>query len=100
MDDIRFIVIYRWRVHEDRDAEFRLAWTQLTAAMREYRGSHGSRLTRDESGIYVAIASWPSRDAWSATEPTIPNEDLYLTAFRAAIKQSFPTETLTLEIDG
>jgi hypothetical protein len=100
MDETKFVVIYRWSVHEDRDAEFRAAWAHLTAAMRTYRGSHGSRLTRNETGTYVAIASWPSREAWAATEPPIPDEDLYLTAFRAAIKQSFPTETLTLEIDG
>ncbi len=100
MQETKFVVIYRWRVLEERDAEFRTAWTQLTTAMRTYRRSHGSRLMRDASGIYVAIASWPSREAWAATEPPIPHEDEYLATFRAALVESFPTETFTLEIDG
>jgi quinol monooxygenase YgiN len=100
VQETKFVVIYRWRVLEERDAEFRTAWLHLTTAMRAYRGSHGSRLMRDASGIYVAIASWPSREAWAATEPPIPHEDAYLATFRAALVESYPIETFTVQIDG
>jgi hypothetical protein len=55
---------------------------------------------RDATGNYVAIASWPSREAWAATEPPIPHEDAYLATFRAALVESYTFETFTVEIDG
>jgi len=100
MDETRFIAIYRWRVRPGLDEQFRSAWLQLTHSIRSYRGSHGSRLTRDAAGTYVAIAFWPSREAWAATEPAFPDEEVLLAQLRSAVSEAFPAELLNVEIDG
>lgn len=94
-----FVAIYRWRVHERRDAQFRQAWPQLTENIHTLRGSRGSRLHRDENGIYVAIALWPSRDLWEATTPELSDEGQWMGLLRESIAESFPFQLLTVVED-
>lgn len=59
-----FVVIYRWRVHEDRETEFEQAWAELTELYKQLRGGLGSRLHRTDEGLYVAYAQWPDRETY------------------------------------
>jgi len=94
-----FVAIYRWRVHPEKDVQFRHAWHRLTWSIREFRGSHGSRLLCDETGSYVAIALWPSRESWEATTPPLPDEDELMGLLRESITESFPPQLLTVADD-
>ena len=94
-----FVAIYRWRVHPEKDVQFRHAWHRLTWSIREFRGSHGARLLCDETGSYVAIALWPSRESWEATTPPLPDEDELMGLLRESIAESFPPQLLTVADD-
>jgi len=89
-----FVAIYRWRIAPEKEQQFREAWRAMTEGIHAHRGSHGSRLHRDANGCFVAIALWPSREAWEATDPDIPNADELRARMRESIVETFPTETL------
>jgi hypothetical protein len=59
-----FIVIYRWKLKEGSDSEFKEAWRRATQAIYAERGSLGSQLMRATDGTYYAVARWPNRDQW------------------------------------
>jgi len=69
------IALYRWRVEAEHEAAFRQNWGQATLRARKL-GGHGSCLTRDQDGSFVAIALWPSEaaryEAFAAMEHTPP----------------------------
>lgn len=94
-----FLVIYRWRIVAGRDAQFRVAWRRLTDDIFAVRGSYGSRLAQTDDGSYVGIAAWPSREAWAATDPPLPNEEQMMASLRESIASSEPPETMT-SLDG
>lgn len=54
-------VIYRWRVKEKHEAEFKRRWHEITQDIVQHHGGGGSRLHRTESGEWVAYARWPSK---------------------------------------
>lgn len=56
-----FAVIYRWRVDEKDEEEFRRRWHEITADIVAHHGGGGSRLHRAENGDWVAYARWPSK---------------------------------------
>ena len=56
-----FVVIYRWRLHPEREQDFVTNWQRITLGGRA-GGSGGSSLFRNAQGIWVAIARWPSRE--------------------------------------
>src|SRR5271165_2862686 len=89
-----FTVIYRWRVKPDRQAEFRLVWHRRTERIRRERGSYGSRLHQEPYGAYCAIALWPSRRLWEATEPPLTDDAEDAATFRATILEALPTLTM------
>jgi heme-degrading monooxygenase HmoA len=97
--DVAFVAIYRWRIAPEKEQQFCEAWRAMTEAIHAHRGSHGSRLHRDENGCFVAIALWPSREAWEATVPDIPNADEHRARMRDSIVETFPTETLNVVDD-
>lgn len=57
-----FVVIYRWRLHPEREHDFVAHWQRITVSGR-IGGSGGSSLFRNAQGVWVAIARWPSREA-------------------------------------
>jgi heme-degrading monooxygenase HmoA len=59
-----FVALYRWRVRPEREPDFRRAWRRLTEVIRARCGSGGSALFREPDGTFVALARWPSREAW------------------------------------
>ena len=67
-----FVVVYRWRCLPEHEAAFRLAWAEMTVAIREQCGSLGSRLHRADDGDLVAYAQWPSREQWESSTATGP----------------------------
>lgn len=59
-----FNVIYRWRIHGDKENQFEVAWAEVTHLFRTHRGALGSRLHRCSDGTYLAYAQWPDQRAW------------------------------------
>ena len=66
IDGLGFCVIYRARVHPDKEAKYVAAWSRLTRLLRSERGALGSRLHRGNDGLWYAYAQWPSAEARSA----------------------------------
>jgi quinol monooxygenase YgiN len=63
-----FVVLYRWKVKPEHEAEFIEAWSHLTAEILSRQGSLGSRLHRSDDGLFVAYAQWPSREVWERSK--------------------------------
>jgi heme-degrading monooxygenase HmoA len=61
---IGFVVIYRWRLHPGKEAQFRRAWERATPLLMRLHGALGSRLHQAEDGTWIAYAQWPSKAAW------------------------------------
>lgn len=59
-----FAVVYRWKVSESKEAQFRAAWEEVTKAIIEFDGGLGSRLHKASDGTWLAYAQWPSRERW------------------------------------
>ena len=57
-----FIILYRWRIKPEKEAQFVEAWSEITAFYRENCDSLGSRLHRGDDGIFYAYAQWKSRE--------------------------------------
>jgi hypothetical protein len=65
IDGLGFCVIYRARVHPDKEAKYIAAWSTLTSLIRAQRGGLGSRLHKGTDGIWYAYAQWESAQARS-----------------------------------
>ncbi len=59
-----FVVIYRWKLKDGKESDFKDAWRRATEAIYRRRGSLGSQLMKAGDGTYYAIARWPDRDLW------------------------------------
>ena len=66
IDGLGFCVLYRARVHPEKEAKYVTAWSRLTMRLRAERGALGSRLHRGNDGLWYAYAQWPSADARTA----------------------------------
>lgn len=58
-----FAVLYRWRLHAGREAQFIEAWSQVSELLLQQRGSLGSRLHKGSDGLWYSYAQWPSAAA-------------------------------------
>ncbi len=67
-----FAVIYRFKVKESLEADFTDAWKELTQLIYEHEGSLGSRLHRQQDGIFLAYAQWPDRPTWKNSGKNLP----------------------------
>lgn len=61
---VGFVVIYRWRVHADKEKQFQEIWSRNTPKIVERCGGMGSRLHKAEDGTWLAYAQWPDRATW------------------------------------
>lgn len=56
-------VLYRWRLHPGKEAQFVSAWSRISELLLLERGSLGSRLHRGPDNIWYSYAQWPSAEA-------------------------------------
>lgn len=63
LEGLGFCMIYRARVHPDKEAKYIAAWSRLTSRIRSERGGLGSRLHKGDDGLWYAYAQWPSEQA-------------------------------------
>ncbi|MEN1961441.1 antibiotic biosynthesis monooxygenase [Luteimonas sp. MJ246] len=63
MNDSRFVVLYRWRLHPGSENSFVQAWSRVSDLLRSERGSLGSRLHQGSDGLWYGYAQWPSAKA-------------------------------------
>jgi len=89
-----FTVIYRWRVKPEFEADFLGAWHRRTEKILAVRGSCGSRLHTEADGTYCAIALWPSKAAWEAKEPPLPDDEADAATFKDAVTEWLPALTM------
>ena len=58
-----FIVLYRWRIKPEKEAQFIKSWSEITDYFLKNWDSLGSRLHRGNDGLFYAYAQWKSADA-------------------------------------
>ena len=93
-----FIVLYRWRIKPEKEAQFIEAWSEITAYYRETFDSLGSRLHRGNDGLFYAYAQWKSieqRENAFANSPKLKAGE----KMREAIEESFPEVRLEMLAD-
>ncbi|MFB0629646.1 GNAT family N-acetyltransferase [Streptomyces sp. AB3(2024)] len=90
-----FAVVYRWRLHEGKEQQFKDGWRRVTAAIHARCGSYGSRLHRADDGTWVAYARWPDAESRERCEVPDPQG---VAMMSGAIAERFP-ETRLLIVD-
>ncbi len=55
-----FVILYRWRVKSEKEAQFIEAWSEITKYYLKNFRSKGSRLHRGDDEIFYAYAQWNS----------------------------------------
>ena len=88
--EVGFAVIYRWRLHPDREDQFRRAWEIVTLALKKERGALGSRLHLASDGIWVAYAQWPDQASWERSRELGPLDSAVAAQMQEAIEESLP----------
>jgi hypothetical protein len=84
-----FTVLYRWVLRPGMEQQFIDAWSRVTLALRQERGSLGSRLHRGPDGLWYGYAQWPNVQAReSAFERPVDPEARQL--MRAAVQEELP----------
>ncbi len=91
-----FAVIYSFSVHEGMEDRFESAWSALTRFIRAHEGSHGSRLHKAGSRLYIAYAFWPDRETWSRAR-TVSREEGE--KFREAMRDTCAHMETVYELD-
>ena len=87
---IGFVVLYSWKLHPTKEAQFQEAWNQLTEVLHVQYGVLGSRLHRADNGTWVAYNQWPDRDTWERSRASPPQEQVVFARLREAIAMEFP----------
>lgn len=90
VEGLGFCVIYRARVHPDKEAQYVAAWSALTALIRAERGGLGSRLHRGHDGLWYAYAQWASAQARDAAFKLPSVDPAASAAMRDAVIEFYP----------
>jgi quinol monooxygenase YgiN len=85
-----FCVIYRARIHSDKEARYVAAWSRLTELLRRNHGALGSRLHRGDDGIWYAYAQWASAEARTAAFAHRPIDAEAEQTVRECVAEYFP----------
>ena len=97
--NVGFIVIYRWRLHPEKEAQFQQVWSRNTPLIIERCGGLGSRLHKAEDGTWLAYAQWPDKATWERSY-AVPEWDAEGSKlFLEAILESFPRILLEPQAD-
>lgn len=94
-----FAVIYRWRIHVDREGDFVAAWSRITGLLKSERGSLGARLHRGRDGIWYSYAQWPTEAARADAFSLGPVDEAAQAVMKDAIAESFPEILLEPVVD-
>ncbi len=89
-----FAVLYRWRVHPEREQAFVAAWTRISELYLSERGSLGSRLHRGSDGLWYSYAQWPSSEAREKAFAAGTADPQALEQLRSAIIEFLPEVSL------
>lgn len=85
-----FCVLYRARIHLDKEAAYIAAWSRLTGLLRKEHGALGSRLHHGSDGIWYAYAQWPSAQARAEAFSRGPIDAVAEQTVRECISEYFP----------
>src|SRR5688572_5467611 len=85
-----FCVIYRARIHPEKETVYVAAWSHLTELLRTKHGALGSRLHRGTDGIWYAYAQWPSAQARAKAFSCAPIDAAAEQTVRECISEYFP----------
>lgn len=88
------VVLYRWRLHPEREDSFIDAWSRVTELLRSHCGSLGSRLHRGSDGLWYGYAQWPdaATKQQAFARPVDPAAGAQM---RAAIAETLPEVVLS-----
>lgn len=84
------VVLYRWKIKEGREAEFREGWRRLTLEIRNERSGWGSRLHKAEDETWIAYAQWKDRETWTAAQSMTFVDQAAATMIRESVETRFP----------
>jgi len=95
-----FVVLYRWRIKKEREAEFRAAWARATERIVARYGALGSRLHQVDDGSWLAYAQWPDRESWMRMRSSPPAAPEEFAQMRAAEESpgAYPVPFLTMTV--
>ncbi|MEN3334618.1 MAG: hypothetical protein V7641_3983 [Blastocatellia bacterium] len=95
-----FVVIYRWKIKQGMEEQFRAAWSKATQAIVLRYGALGSRLHQADDGSWLAYAQWPNRAQWEAMRAGLPADAEASAIMRDCIDPSdeFPTPLFCLTV--
>ena len=89
-----FAVLYRWRLHPEKEAQFIQAWSRVSYLLLHERGSLGSRLHRGEDNIWYSYAQWPSEEHRNKSRSLPPVDPEAGERMNQAIAESLPDVVL------
>ena len=93
-----FVILYRWRINPEKEAQFVEGWSEITDYYRENFDSLGSRLHRGDDGIFYAYAQWKSAEQRESAFQNSPKSEAGK-LMREAIEESFPEVRLEILSD-
>ncbi|HNQ12968.1 MAG TPA: antibiotic biosynthesis monooxygenase [Bacteroidia bacterium] len=67
-----FAIVYSFRVKVGCESTFIDSWKNLTQLIKTHEGSYGSKLHKDETGLYIAYALWPDKSTWEHSGNRLP----------------------------
>jgi len=83
-----FCVIYRWKLHSGKEAQFEKAWAEATQLIRSHQGGLGSRLHHCSNGTFIAYAQWPDQQTWEQASNIPLPENQIMAQMKDAIASS------------
>ena len=93
-----FVVLYRWRIKPELEAQFIKAWSEVTAYYSKNEHWRGSRLHRGADGIFYSYAQWESDELRRKAFENRPDSSVGA-KLREAIEESFPETVLEIVSD-
>ena len=63
-----FCIIYRFKIHQDKEEKFVQSWVEVTEAFKINCDALGSRLHKNNEYDYIAYAQWPSKEVRDKAE--------------------------------